>query len=138
MARKKPTSPQEIGFYEAYAGFARNVRTWFIAYGIGAPVLFVTNQEVWKRISGSGDGPAIAYLFLAGVAVQIVEAIIYKTAMWYLYMSELEQHEEEEHKDWRYRSSDWISGSYALEMLFDVVTLALFGVATAKVLQLFT
>src|SRR2546430_1820740 len=97
----------EIGFYEAYAGFARNVRTWFIAYGIGAPVLFVSNPEVWKKISAAGDGQAIAYLFLAGVVVQIVEAMIYKTSMWYLYVSELEHHENV--TGWRYKFSDWVS-----------------------------
>jgi len=123
----------EKGFYEAYAGFARNVRTWFIAYGIGAPVLFVSNQELWKQIAGSGEGRTIAYLFLAGVAVQIAAAMIYKTAMWYLYVSELDRHRA---KGWRYRLSDLVSESYLLEMGFDVATLVLFGVATFKVLQL--
>ncbi len=133
MPRKQKTL-LEKGFYEAYAGFARNVRTWFIAYGIGAPVLFVSNPEAWRTISGSGDGRTIAYLFLAGVAVQIAVAILYKTAMWYLYVSELDHHQA---RGWRYRFSDWVSESYLLEMAFDSATLVLFGVATAKVLRLF-
>lgn len=49
-ARKK----EETGFYEAYAGFARNLRIWFVAYGIGGPVLFLTNSEVWQKVSESG------------------------------------------------------------------------------------
>src|SRR5207247_2726974 len=114
------------GFYEAYAGFARNVRTWFIAYGIGAPVLFVSNAEIWKKISEHGDGRMIAYLFLAGVAVQIAAAMLYKTAMWYLYVSELDHHQA---KGWRYQFSDRVSESYVLEMAFDVATLVLFGIA---------
>jgi hypothetical protein len=133
MARK-PEASQEKGFYEAYAGFARNLRTWFIAYGIGAPVLFLSNKDAWARIASSGQGAQIAYLFLGGVAVQILAAIIYKTAMWYLYVSELDRHQA---KGWRYRVSDWVSESYWLEMIFDVTTLVFFGIATFRTLQMF-
>lgn len=126
---------QESGFYEAYAGFARSLRTWFIAYGIGAPVLFLTNKEAWSLISASAQGRTIAYLFLAGVALQIVAAMIYKTAMWYLYVSELENHRA---SDWRVKVADWISENYWLEIIvFDLGALVLFGWATLKVLQLF-
>ena len=134
MGKKKKASQEEKGFYKAYAGFAYNLRTWFIAYGIGAPVLFLSNKDAWDRIAVSGHAAQIAYLFLGGVAVQILEAIIYKTAMWYLYVSELDHLQA---KGWRYRVSDWVSESYWLEMIFDVVTLVFFSVATVRTLQMF-
>ena len=130
----KPKTKTEKGFYEPYADFARNLRIWFIAYGIGAPVLFVSNQDVWRKISASGNGRLIAYLFLAGVAVQIIEAIVYKYAMWHLYVGELDRQQT---KGWRYQLSDWVSESNELEIVFDLTTLVLFGVATVMVLDLF-
>jgi hypothetical protein len=130
----RPKPKQEGGFYEAYSGFARSLRTWFIAYGIGAPVLFLTNKDAWQKIAASGYGQDIAYLFLGGVAVQILAAIIYKTAMWYLYVSELDHHQA---SNWRYQLSDWVAESYWLEMLFDFTTLVFFGIATFRALQLF-
>ena len=43
--RTAASAKQDGGSHEAYVGFARSVRVWFIAYGIGAPVLFLTNKE---------------------------------------------------------------------------------------------
>src|SRR5205809_8022604 len=84
------TKKEESGFYEAYAGFARTLRTWFVAYGIGGPVIFLTNDTAAKRFQVSGSSRAVAYSFFAGVALQILAALLYKTAMWYLYRGELE------------------------------------------------
>ena len=46
---------EEKGFYEAYKGFANNLRTWFLAYGIGAPVVLLSNEDSWSLISNSGS-----------------------------------------------------------------------------------
>jgi hypothetical protein len=47
---------QESGFYEAYVGFARTLSVWLIAYGIGGPAIFLTNEAAgtlfssgWKK-----------------------------------------------------------------------------------------
>lgn len=31
----------DSGFYEPYAYFSKTVRAWFIAFGVGVPVLFL-------------------------------------------------------------------------------------------------
>jgi hypothetical protein len=73
---------EEVGFYEAYAGFARTLRTWFVAYGIGGPVLFLTNDNAAKTFRGAPSAHLIAYSFLSGVLLQILAALLSKTAMW--------------------------------------------------------
>ena len=128
------TEREESGFYEAYAGFARTLRVWFTAYGIGGPAVFLTNEAAGKRLFSSGDGSVVAYAFLGGVAVQIAVALFYKTAMWYLYIGEFNPNSK---ASWLYKASDWLSESYWIEFVADLVTLALFGGATLRVLKVF-
>jgi hypothetical protein len=117
----------DAGFFQPYSDFAKNLRTWFLAYGIGAPVLLLSNQTAWTTIKQTGQLRVVAALFLIGVALQIVEALLYKHAMWHLYSAELNP----QHKlsKW-YKSADWLSNSYALELLIDLGTVALFTAAT--------
>jgi hypothetical protein len=126
---------EEAGFYDAYAGFARNLRTWLIAYGIGGPVLFVSQSFVTEALVKSGTARGVAYAFLGGVVLQIVAALIYKSAMWYCYQGELEPGFRESR---RFRVSGFISCAYWLEFSFDLITIALFAWATWRVLSVIT
>ena len=130
-----PTPRQETGFYEAYVGFARNLRVWFIAYGIGGPVLLLSNESAGKALFRSGLARSIAYTFLPGVALQILVALLYKSAMWYLYLGE----SDDSRKSWRlYKASEWLSDSFWIELLSDIATLFLFGWATLRALHALT
>lgn len=126
------SSVSESGLYDAYGGFARTLRTWFIAYGVGAPVLFLSNDGAWKALQEAGCSREVTWRFLIGVSLQIVAAIIYKTAMWYLYVGELEILAK---STWRYRASEFLSEAFWLEAAFDLLTLFFFGSATVLVLQ---
>ena len=105
---------EETGFFDAYAGFARTLRVWFIAYGIGGPAAFLTNEAAGKKLYTSGQGAIVAYAFLAGVVVQIVLAVLYKSAMWYLYMGEYDSALK---GSWLYKASKWLSEAYWIEVL---------------------
>ncbi len=51
------------GYYKVYEEYSKTLRTWFVAYGIGAPVLVLNNDELrravvvsvkwWKRVEAS-------------------------------------------------------------------------------------
>src|SRR6266850_709104 len=114
----KPSEQKQPGedsdFYPAYAEFAKNLRVWFLAYGIGATAIFVTNESAGKRLLSSGRAEGVVYLFLAGVALQIIVALLYKTSMWYLYMGEFDTKEK---NSWQYGLADLISNSYSIEFL---------------------
>jgi hypothetical protein len=122
-----PDQREETGYYQAYAEFAKTLRTWFIAYGIGAPALVLSNKDLWNVVKGSGNLIYIAILFLLGVTFQVIEAFIYKTAMWHLYVGESD---EDHMKTWWYTMAGKVSVSYKLELFFDVGAFVFFAIAT--------
>lgn len=129
-----PQPRQETGFYSAYAEFAKNLRVWFLAYGIGATAIFVTNEGAGKRLLSSAVAEPVIYLFLGGVAVQILLALLYKSAMWHLYMGELDP---EHQKTWWHEKSERLSDSYAIELTCDIATIGCFGGATFLLAKVF-
>jgi hypothetical protein len=65
MKSSTNTQPQsEKGFYEAYASFARTLRAWLIAFGIGAPLIFFQNENAWAALGLHGVVKSFVYCFL--------------------------------------------------------------------------
>jgi len=116
-------------YLEAYGEFSKVLRTWFVAYGIGAPVLLVTNETVSRVIKASGSAKTIAGCFLAGVALQILLATSNKAAMWVLYYGEENQSFKQGSS---YELGYWFSEHISIDLFVDAVTLVLFGIATWK------
>ena len=80
-----------------------------MAYGIGAPVFLAQFPGTIERLKSCGALRFVTILFLGGVIVQIVAALLYKTAMWYLYMEELGKFSE---RAKRVRVSTWLANAY--------------------------
>jgi hypothetical protein len=118
-------------YFECYAEFAKTLRTWFIAYGIGAPILFLSNDTLWGIIKSSDHIRLIGLLFLAGVFIQVLEALLYKNAMWYLYKGE--DNPEMKNKA-PYKILYNITECYLLEVVLDMLTLICFLIATWNVI----
>ena len=141
MARKRKkegTTDQaghDEGAFSSYAKFSTTLRTWLVAYGVGAPVLFLSHQEVANRLLVGKTGKDIATAFLIGAAIQVVAALLYKTCMWYLYVGE---DDEEFKKTRRFRWCNTISWQYWLEFGFDLASVAAFGWATVQALYSLT
>ncbi len=113
----------DSSFYESYAHFSRTLRAWLVAYGVGVPVLLVSQEFIAKAIIKSGTGALITWLFLVGVAIQVLAALLYKYSMAYLYSSEVEP---ELNNTWRVKAAEWLSNAIWLEALFDVIAIVLF------------
>jgi hypothetical protein len=118
---------EESGHWEPYSYYHKNLRLWFLAYGIGTPVFLVQYPGALDTLKSQGILRSVTVLFLAGVVVQVFAALTYKTAMWYLYMRDLKRLAR---TSWRVRLSGWVSIAYWLEFLFDASTLVLFSAAT--------
>ena len=84
-------------------------------------------------MKASPDARQVAICFLGGVGLQVGAALTYKIAMWYLYMGELD---EEFCRSRRYRTSEWVSEALWLELSFDLGTIALFGYASLRLLEI--
>jgi hypothetical protein len=130
-----PVAKEETGFYAPYSDYHRNLRLWFLAYGIGAPVFLTQLPEVINALKGGKELRLVMGLFLMGVIIQVFTALMYKTAMWYLYMYELSALDG---KSVRVRVSEWLSEAYWLEALLDLATLGCFAYATWRVIGVAT
>lgn len=135
---ERPPAP-ESEYYGPYAEFSKTLRTWFVAYGVGGPVVLLTNDAAWKRVVDSGCGAHIGSLFLIGGALQICSALFNKHAMWHLYICEPASGDTESLKRWRscrkqtrsYRFWSWYSDQNWIDELLDLLTVVTFAWATA-------
>jgi len=124
------SSDLEKGFFDAYASATTNLRTWLVAYGIGAPVLFLSNEDLWKTLGNAECASCVGVLFLAGVALQVLIALINKNTMWFCYFAESNPPFKSSR---RYKAWAWLSEQFWIDLCVDVVSITLFIVATYKV-----
>ena len=118
---------QEFG--DAFSRYERLLRNWFIAYGIGAPILLLTQNSLRDEFLDSPDRWCIGILFLIGVVSQVAESWLYKMTTWYLFYGEVKDIK----KSRRYRFSKWIEDHYWIDIACDLSTFGLFLIATIKV-----
>jgi hypothetical protein len=121
--------------YAAYEEHSKTLRTWLVAYGVGAPVLLLTNDSIWKALAGSGTAPEIGTMFLIGAALQVSLAAINKAAMWVSYYGEIEPGYRTKT---RYRLAHWVAQQFWIDLLIDLASMILFGMATVGVFKILT
>ena len=122
-------------FYKVYEAHTRILRAWLVAYGIGGPVLILTNDPISAKVVASGIGKEIAMLFLAGVGLQILVSLVNKWVNWGVYAySESEKLSEGK----RYAICNWISEQFWFDMLLDIGSVICFAVATWRMVNVFT
>ena len=131
-----PTDQDDDGKlqFDNYAEYARTFRTWMVAYGIGAPVLLATNDIVAHRLAHSPLVGDIVHLFLLGVGLQVVLALLNKWSSWHRYAA---TGEPEKASSLRYRFWDWVGDQSWFDLLVDLTSLIAFGVATTLAVEAF-
>ena len=127
-------SPQKDSHFQNYSDYSKTLRAWLVAYGIGGPVLFLTNDAVAKRVANSGYANQIISAFLLGVGFQIFLALINKWGAWHMYRGAGDPDYQE---CWRYRVWHQINSWSWLDFWVDLFSLLAFVVATWKVLNVF-
>lgn len=121
------SSEQAKEYLEAYAEYSRTIRTWFVAYGIGAPLLILTTKELARSLKTSGSMWVIAILFLVGVCFQVLLAAVNKATMWALYYGEIRPTFTSTK---RYKWAHSYSEHLLIDLGVDVATMVVFAVAT--------
>ncbi len=117
-------------YFKVYEEHSKALRTWLVAYGIGAPALFVTNETAAKALHNISGAKTVALLFLVGVALQVFLASLNKVLMWALYRGE---GEPSFRKTRYYRLAGWFSAQFWIDVIVDIVTMFLFAIATWRV-----
>ena len=114
-------------YFEVYKYHASMLRTWLVAYGIGAPVIVLTNEHIWLALQKSKYSSLISWLYLIGVAIQICITAINKYVMWASYYGE-------SHPEFldtkRYRLAKCIRGLIIIDFIIDLGSILLFSAAT--------
>lgn len=119
-------------YFDAYKEHSKTLRTWLVAYGIGAPVLFVTNATVAAKFTAAPPAVSIASFFLAGVVVQVLLAVLNKSVNWASYYAE--GHTDASPK-WLFAAARWVCDQFWIDLVLDLVSLVLFAIATWRSLQ---
>lgn len=124
--------------FNLYLDYARIVRFWFVAYGIGGPALILTNQPVLNLIkqweihlrTDWNVSFVAAMLFLSGAVMQVLIAMLNKWAAWYKYFAVGGCRRRETKKSLLYQWSVWFSNEFITDIIADTLSLFFFGIAT--------
>jgi|SRR5579859_2315950 len=125
---------QKKSHFDNYSDYSRTLRAWLVAYGIGGPVLFVSNKELAAKVGTSAHAEEIIIAFLLGVALQIALALINKWSAWHMYAG---AGDPDYQRSWRYHFWGFINDQSWVDFWIDVLSIAAFIWATALVLRIF-
>jgi hypothetical protein len=134
MARRKKAQHAAPAHFESYAEYNRILRSWFVAFGIGGPALFLAEDTLRSTLVASGETRQVVGLFLAGAAAQVLVAFLNKYANWYCYAGE---------DDAAFRQSRlygfWqqIASQFWIDIILDLTTAACFLSAVWMVFGIF-
>lgn len=120
--------------FQNYSDYARSLRTWLVAYGIGGPVLFLTNNILAERVASSGCAKTIIFLFLLGVGLQVLLSLINKWCAWHQYAAVADPKHEDKTS---YKFWNFINNQSWLDLGFDIISVAAFITATGLVFNIF-
>lgn len=114
-------------YFEQYWRYCSSLRNWFVAYGIGGCILFLSDKaKVFQGLTNT-KRTIIVIFFLVGVIAQIVLAFFNKWIHWYIYWGK-EKIEFQETK--RYKVANYLSSIFEIDVAVDMITFATFVVAT--------
>ena len=128
-------NPAVAAFFANYSEYAKTLRAWLVAYGIGGPVLFLTNKDLLSVLKISVYRNCVIDLFLIGVALQVSLAFINKWCAWHMYVGEYEEsfQNEKSYKMWA-----WLNERNWIDMTFDGLSLVSFAISTLIVVHIYS
>lgn len=121
-------------YFSVYAEHNKVLRVWLVAYGVGAPVLFLNNKLIWQTIASSQYRGEVISLFALGVLMQVLLAFVNKFTQWCLYYGT--ENSKFKRTRW-YTVSEKVSEWIWLDFVLDLFTIGLFVAATGFVLSAF-
>jgi len=115
-----------LEYFNIYNEYNKITRSWFVAFGIGGPVLFLANATLFKDFMNLPQKGWIVGLFLVGLSAQITIALINKWANWNIY-SKLNSGEDMR----AINESYWgrLAKMFKIDVGLDLLTMGAFGLA---------
>jgi hypothetical protein len=118
-----------------YTEYNKTLRTWFVTFGLGAPSLFLINNQLGTKLASDENHKWIVAAYLIGCGAQVVIALINKFTAWHGYHDQ--QFIEVKHT-LCHRLFRKLDDAFWIDMLADVATSVLFAYATWKVFDIFS
>lgn len=118
----------------AYLEYNKILRSWFVAFGVGGPALFMINPQIGKRLADTGELRFVSAMFLAGAGCLVFGAVINKISNWYVYRGANDSRYQNKQ---RYKFCRWLVHQFWLDVALDCATIAAFGFATWHLLTVF-
>jgi len=138
MEKKKESKQVSFGakeYFEVYWNYCSALRNWFVVFGVGGCILFVSDKAVIFKECNKPIKIAIVISFISGVVLQILLAMLNKWIHWYIYWGEENQDFQE---SLIYQIAECVSTWFWIDVLIDLLTIIAFGIATGCVFyQLF-
>ena len=126
---KKQVAKIEKGdiYIKAYDEHNKILRTWLVAYGVGAPVLVLANPALLNKVLLLEHCKLTFGAFLFGIALQILVALINKYTMWICYYGE---NNDNFRSGFIYRSAEVLSKQAWVDFLCDIGAIGLMAIAS--------
>ncbi len=121
--------------FSAYAEYNRVLRTWFVAFGVGGPALFLVNEKIAEKLVAAHQLRLVVVMFLIGAVAQILGALLNKIANWYVYIGTVDPKIKGSRRE---RFADWLISQFWIDITIDVVTMLAFGTAAWFLMTVFT
>jgi hypothetical protein len=83
MALAEKASDERKEYFSVYVEYNKVLRTWFVTFGIGGPLLLLANPAITATLIKKASLRPVVFAFLVGCAVQILNVILNKTSSWY-------------------------------------------------------
>ena len=114
-------------YFEQYWRYCSSLRNWFVAYGIGGCILFLSDKSELFQKMAFKQKRAVVIAFLIGVIAQVLLAGLNKCIHWHIYWGKEDQRFR---KTWYYKVSFFLSTKFCIDMAIDLTTFVAFGAAT--------
>lgn len=119
--------------FATYAEYNKNLRAWFITFGIGGPGTILINDVLQKALVSSGAIGTIVYAFLAGCAIQIIIGFLNKYWTWYQYCDEISLIAPP--RSWLRAVFEFCGRHVWTDIVADIVTAGCFGYAIVLMMR---
>ncbi len=133
---KRQKSSEAEEYFDIYWRYCSSLRNWFVAFGIGGCILFVSDKAKMFQDVSKPIKILIVGSFIAGVALQILLSLINKWTHWYVYHGK-EEEEKRGKKDFqetrRYKFAYRLSNFFGIDVFVDLFTIIAFAIATTLV-----
>lgn len=127
--RKKAAKDEAASYFANYSEYNKQLRTWFVTFGLGGPILFYTQPALLEKLTNT-ERAWVVWAFLVGCGTQIALAVLNKGISWteYNYQESLANGIQRNRNWWEDRLH-WLGARYWIDVLFDVLTTGAFATA---------